>query len=358
MPPLSMLIKPVSGHCDLRCRYCFYQEKSGGPMSLETLETIVRKALAFADGSCAFLFQGGEPTLAGQPFYEALIACQKRYNTKRVAISNSIQTNGMRIDQKWAEFLAEHDFLVGLSLDGPEAPHDQTRCGSFGRAMQAASLLRQAGARFNILCVVSRANAAQGKQVYRFFKENGFRHLQFIPCLDPMDVRRGSLPWSLTPKSYLAFLKTTFDLWHRDCMDGSAPSIRYFDNLLGMVMGRPPEACGMSGVCGCQFVTEADGSVYPCDFYVSDERNIGNILDHGFEDMRFSSACERFIEDSLRLHQDCRHCQWLSFCRGGCRRDREPPGGKNAGKNYFCETYRAFFAYALPRLRQLAENNE
>jgi uncharacterized protein len=358
-----MLIKPVSGSCDLRCRYCFYQNNSG-VMPLETLEALTQKALAFADGSCAFLFQGGEPTLAGLPFFETLLAYQKRHNTKHVAISNAIQTNGTRIDRAWAAFLAENDFLVGLSLDGPEALHDQNRRGvdgegSFRRVMQAAQLLQQAGARLNILCVVSRANAARGGQVYRFFKENGFRHLQFIPCLDPLGARRGSFAWSLTPRSYLAFLKATFDLWYQDRKAGDAPGIRYFDNLLGMVMGQPPEACGMSGVCGCQFVVEADGGVYPCDFYVSDEWKIGNIEEHGFEEMRFSPVCVRFIGESLRLHPDCRACEWGSLCRGGCKRDRggKPPDGKSAGKNYFCESYRAFFRYALPRLRELAPAN-
>jgi len=347
MPPLSMLIKPVSGSCDLRCRYCFYQEQNRGKMTAELLEAITQKALDFADGSCAFLFQGGEPTLAELPFYEALVAHQKQYNAKGVAITNAIQTNGMHIDQAWAQFLANHNFLVGLSLDGPKEIHDQNREGSFERVMQSAQLLQEAGVRLNVLCVVNRSNAMRGAQVYRFFKAHGFTHLQFIPCLDPQDTRHGSLPWSLTPKSYLAFLKATFDLWHCDCKADRAPSIRYFDNLLAMAAGHAPEACGMNGVCGCQFVTEADGSVYPCDFYVSDEWRLGNILEHSFEELRFSPTCERFIEESRQLHPNCRACKWFALCRGGCKRDRV------AGKNYFCGASQAFFAYAWPRLREL-----
>jgi len=343
-----MLIKPVSGSCDLRCRYCFYQQKGSDFMSPSTLETLVKKALVFADDSCTFLFQGGEPTLAGLPFYEKLVELQQIYNTKRVAISNAMQTNGMHIDAQWAAFLAKHNFLVGLSLDGPQVLHDQNRPNSFHRVMHSAQLLQQAAVQFNILCVVSRTNVMRGKQVYRFFKEQGFAHLQFIPCLDPIDVRRGSLPWSLSPKSYLAFLKATFDLWLHDAKAGVAPSIRYFDNLLCMVRGQPPEACGMGGICGCQFVTEVDGSVYPCDFYVDEQWKLGNLLEDGFADMRFSSACTHFIEESMQLHADCKTCTWLSFCRGGCKRDRFAND-----KNYFCETYQAFFAYALPQLRLL-----
>jgi len=348
-----MLVKPVSGCCGLRCRYCFYQGHSKGAMTLDTLETLVEKALSFADGSCAFLFQGGEPTLAGLPFYEALINNQKRYNAKRVKIFNAMQANGMHIDRAWAGFFAKNDFLVGLSLDGPEELHNQNRRnakgeGSFARVMQSSDMLKQAGAQFNILCVVNKTNAAQGRQLYRFYQDNGFKHLQFITCLDPPGARRGSLPWSLTPKDYLAFLKPVFGLWYRDCLNGDAPGIRYFDNLLGIVLGRPPEACGMTGICGCQFVTEADGSVYPCDFYVSDEWKIGSILEHSFEEMRFSPSCMRFIEESLQLHKQCKACRWFALCGGGCKRDRV------AGKNYYCECYQSFFEYALPRLRELA----
>ncbi|MCL2194378.1 MAG: anaerobic sulfatase maturase [Oscillospiraceae bacterium] len=349
MPPLSMLIKPVSGHCDLRCRYCFYQEKNSGIMTTTTLETIVKKTLAFADGSCTFLFQGGEPTLAGLPFFEQLVAYQNQHNTKRVVISNAMQTNGMHIDARWASFLAEHDFLVGLSLDGPQALHDKNRDGSFHRVMQTVQLFQQARVQFNILCVVSRANAAQGKQIYRFFKENRLHHLQFIPCLDPLHARRASQPWSLTPQGYLQFMKTIFDLWAHDMHTGNAPNIRYFDNLLRMVTGHEPEACGMSGVCGCQFVTEADGSVYPCDFYVDDEWKIGNILEHDFAQMRFSPTCTRFIAQSLQRHAQCASCRWFALCRGGCKRDRD-----TLGKNVYCESHQAFFAHALPQLQGLS----
>ena len=350
MPPLSMLIKPVSGACGLRCRYCFYQEKHAGAMSLETLEALVKKALGFAGGSCTFMFQGGEPTLAGLPFFEKLVQYQKMYNTNRVSILNGLQTNGQHINGAWADFLAKNDFLAGLSLDGPRELHDKNRGkGSFDRAMQSARLFQQAGVQFNILCVVTKDTAKQGAQVYRFFRGKGFRYLQFIPCLDPIGMRRGGQPWSLTPQGYLAFLKATFDLWYRDMKNGDIVSVRWFDNLLAMVMGRPPEACGMSGACSCQFVTEADGSVYPCDFYVDDAWMLGRILEDSFEEMRFSPNCVRFIEESLAPHPGCKACRWFPLCRGGCKRDR-----LNDNRNYYCLAYRGFFAYAMPGLRELA----
>ncbi|MCL2022923.1 MAG: anaerobic sulfatase maturase [Oscillospiraceae bacterium] len=342
-----MLIKPVSGSCDLRCAYCFYRDKNHGVMSCSTLEIIVKKALAFSDESCSFMFQGGEPTIAGLPFFQKLVEYQQRYNSKHVKIHNAIQTNGIAIDEKWAKFFAENDFLAGLSLDGPQEIHDKNRRdargnGTFQRVMNAAKLFQRFNVNFNILCVVNKHNAAHGKRLYRFFKDNNFRYLQFIPCLEP--EKPGKSDFSLTPEGYSDFLTSTFDEWHRDFKRGDGVSIRYFDNLLGVALGYPPEACGMSGVCGCQFVTEADGSVYPCDFYVEDEWKIGNILRHSFEEMRFSPTCEKFIDQSRNLHPDCKVCRWFSMCRGGCRRERD-----ERGKNIYCGGMGGFFEFICGR---------
>lgn len=365
LPPLSILIKPASGNCNLRCRYCFYHAltesrivKNYGIMTSDLLERIVRKALAFADGSCTFAFQGGEPTLAGLGFFEDLITFQKKYNGKGVRINNAIQTNGMIIDEGWASFFAHNRFLVGLSLDGPKELHDRSRIapdetGSFSRAINAIDLFDRAGVEYNILCVVTKNTARHAQSVYNFLKKRS-KYLQFIPCIDPLEEERGCRPYSLTPQDYEKFLKTTFDLWYRDAKSKNPISVRWFDNILGMVAGQEPEACGMSGVCGCQFIIEADGSVYPCDFYVTDRWRLGNILEDGFLQLRNSDVCAQFIEESRHLHPDCRICEWYGLCRGGCKRDREPLLGDGAGRNYFCESYKSFFAYSLPRFRELA----
>jgi len=326
-------------------------------MPLEMLKVLVKKALSFADSSCTFMFQGGEPTLAGLPFFEKLIEYQSKYNTKSVTITNSIQTNGIMIDKNWADFFARKDFLIGLSLDGTKEIHNQNRIfadesGTFSCVLKTAELFNRTGVQYNILCVVTKNVARCARQVYNFFKSKGFRYLQFIPCLDPLEEERGSNAYSLTSQDYLHFLKTTFDLWYEDIKRKDAVSIRYFDNFLAMAMGQPPEACGMSGICGCQFVTEADGSVYPCDFYVGSEWKIGHILEDSFEDMRFSEVCEQFIEESRHLHPGCKACKWLPLCRGGCKRDRTA-----SGKNYYCDSYKAFLEYSLPRLQGLNSNS-
>ena len=387
MPPLSLLIKPASSLCNLDCRYCFYHDvaenratASHGILSDAVLETMIRKALEFADGDCTFAFQGGEPTVAGLPFFERVVALQQQYNTKKVRIHNAIQTNGIAIDAKWAQFLAKNRFLTGVSLDGPRDIHDANRVdarerGSFDRVMVAIEHLKKAGAEFNILSVVTGWSARHAAKIYRFFKQEGFAYLQFIPCLDPFGELPFSRTHSLTPERYASFLISLFDLWKEDALRKTPVSIRWFDNLAGMLLGAPPEACGMSGRCTCQFVVEADGGVYPCDFYVLDEWKIGSILTDGFVAMRESEPARRFIDMSLPEDPACSLCEWRNLCRGGCRRYREPfqkvspcaPLGSHAGPdsvspeqeaqpglNLHCEAYRTFFTHALPGLRQVA----
>ena len=328
-------------------------------MSDEVLETLVRKALAQAEGSCSFAFQGGEPTVAGLPFFRRLIALQRQYNNRKVTIHNAIQTNGIAIDHEWAEFLAANRFLVGVSLDGPRDVHDALRVdarerGSFDRVMAAIGHLRAAGADFNILSVVTGWSARHAEKIYRFFRKEGFGFLQFIPCLDPLGMAPGGKPFSLTAERYATFLCTLFDLWKDDALRGDPVSIRWFDNLAGMYLGAPPEACGMSGRCSCQFVVEADGGVYPCDVYVLDAWRAGSVLTDDFEAIRQSGAAQQFIADSLHADPACDACTWKMLCRGGCRRDREPFVDERPGANRFCGAYRRFFAHAEPGLRQVA----
>jgi len=191
-------------------------------------------------------------------------------------------------------------------------------------------------------------------KVYNFFKKQGFKYLQFIPCLDPLNENPGGHDYSLTPERFAYFLKALFDLWYDDIIKGNFVSIRYFDNLVGMLMGYPPESCGMSGICTCYFVVEADGSTYPCDFYVIDEWNLGNIKENSFDEMRASEKGTRFVSCSRHTSPECRECPHFTLCRGGCRRNREPFIDGLPALNYYCPAFRDFFGYAGKRLEQIA----
>lgn len=367
MPPLSLLIKPASGNCNLRCRYCFYHTlsesrsiKSYGIMDINTLEVLVKKSLEYADQVCTFAFQGGEPTIAGIDFFKNLVEFGKMYNTKRLRINYALQTNGMFIDDEWAQFLSQNNFLVGLSLDGPKDINDMNRIGvndkgSFNRVMKTVDLFNKYKVEYNILSVVNASVARHANKVYNFFKKQGFNYLQFIPCLDPLSQEPGKYNFSLKPDDYTKFLKSTFDQWYNDIIRGNMISIRYFDNIVGILMGYRPEACGMMGQCACQFVVEADGGVYPCDFYVTDEWHLGNIKDSQFEDMRNSENGKRFVEVSIYIAPECKECRWFNLCRGGCRRNREPFVNGKPVLNYYCDSYREFFDYAYKRLCHVAD---
>ena len=364
MPAVTVMLKPASGMCNLRCKYCFYTDETAhravpsyGMMKYDVLEAVLRKILEFAEDTCTIAFQGGEPTLAGIEFFEYEIELQKKLNIHNVKILNTIQTNGYLLDDRWAEFFAKNHFLVGISLDGPKDIHDQNRLdtdgkGTYTRVMHAVQLLQKHKAEFNVLTVVTASTCKSIRKIYGFFERNKLCYQQYIPCLDPLDEERGGHPYSLTPEKYGQFLNNLFDCWYRDVMDGKKPYNRYFDNLLILMSGGYPEACGMNGVCGRQFVIEADGGVYPCDFYMLDEWKLGNFVTDSFEQIEKRREELRFIQKSMAVHPDCLSCKWKALCRGGCRRDRETVSGE-VGKNYFCNAYKQFFEYAYPRLKQL-----
>ena len=366
MPPLSVLIKPASGNCNMKCRYCFYTDEqenrkifSHGIMSKDTMHTIINRILTYGDHHCTLIFQGGEPTLAGLEFYEDMAeyiaSCE---NPKRIKFSYAIQTNGYNIDETWAKFWAKHHYLVGVSLDGPKEIHDRYRKdaggkGTFNRIMGAVRLLEKYHVEYNILTVVTAASARSGQKIYNFFKKNNIHYQQYIECLDPIGEIPGSQNYSLTPKKYETFLKSMFDAWYLDVKSGKPTYNRYFQNLLLILNGQLPESCNMRGVCGNQWVIEADGSVYPCDFYALDPWLLGNIQEDSFEEMNERREELGFIRWSEQIHEDCKECRWFMLCRGGCRRNREPVTINSTGKNSFCSAYKGFFAYVYPRLVEL-----
>ena len=329
-------------------------------MSLDTLETIVRKVLEFAEEKATFSFQGGEPTLCGLDFYRKLIEYQNKHNNKNVEINNCIQTNGVLLDEQWAMFLYDNRFLVGLSLDGPREIHDMFRKdmggnGTQSAVMQKAHLLEKHGVAFNILFVVTNAMVERPGKVYSFFQRNNFNYLQFMPCIDPLEERRGGCNYSLVPADYTQFLKKFFNRWSEDILSGRDVSIRYFDDLVRLVMGAEPGTCSMRGTCSCQFVFEADGSCYPCDFYVTEEWKLGNIHAMGIMDFYETETNQRFLNTSAVATNECLRCKWRRLCRGGCRRDREDSVKSVLTKNYYCRSFYDFLDYAYPKLQQIAQ---
>ena len=282
---VNFLIKPASSLCNMRCRYCFYEDEASnrtqasmGVMTQETADLLIREAIDAVDfnGRLNFAFQGGEPTVAGLDFFRHFVAEVSVRNTRHIPVSYSIQTNGLALNEEWAAFLAQNRFLVGVSLDGDKALHDEFRIdaagkGTWTRVRQNITMLQRAGVELNLLCVVTKRCAKSAVRVYHALQKTGVEFLQFIPCLDPLGMPRGCMPYSLLPEDYGTFLCALFDEWYRDWSTGHYTSVRLFDDYVHLAMGLPAGTCSTSGSCGAYFVVEADGSVYPCDFYVLDD---------------------------------------------------------------------------------------
>lgn len=365
MPQIHVMIKPASGLCNMRCKYCFYADEmakrkqaSYGMMSIDTLEHVIREIFRFADTQCTIAFQGGEPTLIGLDFYRQCIQLEKKYNTKNIKVFHALQTNGYALDEQWYSFFAENDFLIGLSVDGIKATHDAYRKDIDGHdtyfhIVEKADGLKQAGVDFNILTVVNGKTAPKIQKIYEKYKKLGFVWQQYIACLDPIHEKQGQQEYSLTPQLYGRFLIDLFKLWDLDLRQGNQPYIRQFENYIGILMGHLPESCEQRGVCSFQNIVEADGSVYPCDFYVLDEYCLGNLRTDSFEVIEQRRKESRFIENSMNHIEKCRSCPYFIMCRGGCRRHREQ-WGIELGENYFCESYKMFFDACLPRMKKIA----
>lgn len=363
MPPLSVMMKPASGMCNMRCDYCFYCDETSkrsqehyGFMSIETLKNVIRKTMSQAEGSITYAFQGGEPSLRGIDFFRQAVAFQKQYNHKRLPVMNGFQTNGLLIDEEWCRFFKKNNFLVGVSLDGTKAVHDacrHTKAGddTYGRVTRSIRLLEQYEVDFNILTVVTAQAVEHIEEIYRYYDSQGWRYQQYIACLDPLDESHGAKPYALTPEQYGQFLIRLFDLWYADWEKGRQPYIRQFENFVAILLGRIPEACDQRGVCSCQTVVEADGSVYPCDFYMLDAYRLGNLNTQRFSQL---SKAEAFLERSTKLTESCRACRYFSICRGGCQRSRDPVGN-GLYENYLCEGYKMFFDSCLERLQFVAQ---
>ena len=323
-------------------------------MTHETLEKLVRRAFAYAQGQVSFGFQGGEPTLAGADFYADLLKLEKKYNASGIPVFHALQTNGLLLHSDLISVLKEGNFLLGVSLDGMKSIHDARRIDSSGqgtwdRIQQNLRLLQQEGIPFNILCVVDEPVARNAQEVFDALK--GYEYLQFIPCLDPLSGAHDAN--SLTAKSYGEFLCTLWDNYAHILRSGGFLSIRTFDNWLQMLRGYPPEGCGLSGVCGKNLIMEADGSLYPCDFYALDEWKIGNINASSFYAIDKSDILQRFISQSVPIHSDCKACPYCFLCRGGCRRERDVSGA--IGKNRLCDGLKYFFSEKLSDMTNLAK---
>lgn len=326
-------------------------------MTEETLRNVVRKAVLHTDGACFFTFQGGEPSLAGLDFFKKCTGYVNHYNRKGIPVHYAFQTNGTNITEEWCEFFKEHHFLVGVSVDGTEALHNRYRKfqnggATYEKVTEACGLLDRYGVEFNVLTVIHRETAESIREIYDDYKKRGWNYQQYIACMDPLSEEKGSRSYSLTPEGYGRFLSALFTCWYEDYKKGRQPYIRQFENYIGLLLGFLPEACEQKGSCGLQYAVEADGSAYPCDFYMLDEYCLGNFNENTIAQMDEKRAEIGFQETSRMISPECRSCPYYHLCRGGCHRNRVLQAD-GTYKNYFCEGYRLFFENHSNQLKEI-----
>ena len=387
-PAFHLLAKPTGPICNLDCEYCFFLSKEmlypGDKfrMADELLEEYVKQLVgSHRTPDVTVAWQGGEPTMMGLDFFRRSVELFEIHREPWQRMNYTIQTNGVLIDERWADFFKEHDFLVGLSVDGPRELHDAYRVdprgeGSFDRVMRGYDYLRAADVEVNVLCTVHAENQSHGLEVYRFFRDDmDVRFIQFIPIVErstetllplanlgwstnrsdkrPLYVQAGThvTDRSVGPNAYWQFLIDVFDEWVKD--DVGEVFVQMFDVALANWHGEPPGLCVFSETCGLALTLEHNGDLYSCDHFVEPEHLLGNIIETPMIELIASDKQREFGEAKRdSLPQFCRDCDVRFACHGGCPRNRFTltPDGEE-GLNYLCPSYKAFFHHVDPAMQ-------
>ena len=349
----------------MRCHYCFYRDEQQNRstsedcmMTLQTAETLIRRCFAELEpgGFVSFAFQGGEPTLAGLDFFRFFTQTVRKYNQKRVTVQYAIQTNGLAVAEEWARFFREENFLVGISLDGTPDVHDALRPdasgdGTWTRVMQTIKLLEQYHIECNLLCVVTKRLAKKAERVYKSMKATGVRYLQFIPCLDPLGEQRGIENYSLSPELYAQFCAPC--LTH-GIVTGKQVPMSVFACLKIIYNCSWAHQRELAHYRRVRFLHGCGGQwrCYPCDFYCLDEYKLGTFKMTLYNHCFWGEKMRTFIKDGWNVPAECQQCRWVNLCHGGCKRDRNT--ADEAQRSYYCKALQKFFAYAEPRMREMA----
>ena len=377
-----IMTKPIGPICNLDCKYCFYLEKENlypntrhWAMPSEVLERYIQQYIAAQPiDEVHFAWQGGEPTLLGVDFFRTVVAVQQRYASGK-SIHNALQTNGTLIDDGWGEFLAEHKFLVGISIDGPQALHDHYRVDkgnapTFERVMRGLKKLKEHKVEFNTLTVVNRQNSQYPLEVYRFLREIGSGFMQFIPVVERKAAQPGPdglvliqpsfdrsaevTEWTVEPLTYGRFLAQIFDEWVKK--DVGCYFVQQFDVALESWLGLDASLCVFRKTCGSALAVEHTGDLYSCDHFVYPEHKLGNLMGADLKQMAGSQQQKKFgLDKQDSLPRMCRQCDVRFACNGECPKHRflKTPDGE-PGLNYLCAGYKHFFQHIDPYMQFMA----
>ena len=368
-PAFHILAKPTGAICNLDCKYCFYLSKeelykgSSFRMTDEMLETYIRQLIeSHAVPEVTVAWQGGEPTLMGLDFFKRSIIFEKKYAKPGMKINNTIQTNGTLINDEWAIFFKENNFLVGLSIDGPREMHDFYRIDkqgepTFDQVMHGLSFLQKHGVEWNALTTLHHANAEHPVEVYRFLRDEcKAEFIQFIPIVERLEPNNETVSErSITAEQYGKFLVGVFEEWVKQ--DIAKVYVQIFDVSLANWHGEPSGLCVHSKTCGGALAIEHNGDLYSCDHFVTPQNKLGNIKEKHMLELVGSDQQVKFGNDKFdTLPKYCRECEVRFACHGGCPKDRfiKTPDGES-GLNYLCAGYKIFFNHVDKPMRMMSQ---
>lgn len=371
----TSMVKPVGSLCNMRCKYCYYLDKAAlydyrqPLMSYELLERYIRANIEGNNSPViAFAWHGGEPLLAGKEFFRKAVALEQKYAEGRT-VENSIQTNGLLLDDEWCAIFRDNNFLVGVSIDGPEHIHDAHRVDAggqptFARVMKGIERLYRNRVEYNTLTTVNIHSEGRGAEVYNFLRGISV-FMQFLPVAEllcdgriqsPEAQKADIAPWSVSAKGFGEFMCDVFDIWVKK--DVGRRYVQLFDATLALMVGVQPSVCSLCETCGSGLTVEHNGDVYCCDHFVYPEYKIGNIHTDRLADLAY---CDRQFEFGVAkralLPRECRHCKYYNLCHGECPKHRFIDDNRGEyGKNYLCEGYKHFYdhtAQAMERMKEL-----
>lgn len=378
--PIYVMAKPVGALCNLDCKYCYYLDKEelyknrkNNRMSEELLEQFTREYIeAQPTPHVLFTWHGGETLIRGLDFFRKALFFQRKYARGR-EITNTLQTNGILLNDEWCRFFKDNNFLIGISIDGPKHCHDVYRTdkgghGTFDKVMAGIELLKKHNVEFNILSVVNNYNVKYPLEVYNFFKSTGTQFIQFSPVVERAGERTDGLKllapgdtqntkvtdWSVDALEYGKFMSTIFDEWVRN--DVGRVYVQMFDSTLACLIGENPGVCIYAKTCGHASAMEFNGDVYACDHFVFPENKLGNIKQKSLVSMMLSEQQMKFGRDKKdTLPNQCKSCEFLNLCNGECPKNRiiKTADGE-PGLNYLCSGLKYYFNHVMPYMKYMA----
>ena len=370
----TSMVKPVGSLCNMRCKYCYYLDKAAlydnhqPKMDEALLENYIRANIEGNNSPViAFAWHGGEPLLAGKEFFRKAVALQQKYGGGRT-IENSIQTNGLLIDDEWCQIFRDNNFLVGVSIDGPESIHDAHRVDvggqpTFARVMKGIERLYRNRVEYNTLTTINIHSEGRGAEVYNFLRQISV-FMQFLPVAELLCDGRVQSPesegadiasWSVSAKGFGEFMCDVFDIWVKN--DVGRRYVQLFDATLALMVGVQPSVCSLCETCGSGLTVEHNGDVYCCDHFVYPEYKIGNIHTDCLADLAY---CDRQFEFGVAkralLPRECRHCKFYNLCHGECPKHRFICDNTGEyGKNYLCDGYKIFYEHTEGAMKQMKD---